>query len=53
MKCYPDALDLGFLSHFSVPKFTRPDFTALQVLSFATSGIPAGINIPNCPSLFY
>lgn len=31
----------------AVAKFIRPDFTALEILSFSTGGIPAGINIPN------
>ncbi|KAF8514032.1 aflatoxin-detoxifizyme [Gautieria morchelliformis] len=32
---------------YEVDVFKRPDFTALEIVNFATGGIPVGINIPN------
>ncbi|THH09367.1 hypothetical protein EW145_g2076 [Phellinidium pouzarii] len=37
---------------FEVDVFRKPDFTALEVVNFATGGIPAGINASTIPNYY-
>lgn len=38
-------------AEFEVPEFQRPDYTSIEILSFATGEPPAGINLPNYSSV--